>query len=1056
MNNRINNLVLIGVSEYDCPEWKDLSNVSIDLERTKKVLTTKYGFEVLAELTSKEETTSTNIKNALFRLSRTIGKEDNLIIYHAGHGAFLDQVGYWIGSDSTRDKGVGNYINHGTILEYIQKIDCQHILFITDSCYSGMFILPSRGNELSNYSQLKKTNQSLYYKTLDKKKSRFMLTSGAREVVPDGKKGEGSIFNRALCSILELNEDKYMSITSLGFQSQDFTGLHGHQNPQFSHIQGTEFEGGSLILSNNQIDSLIQKDENIKFIGHKDFKTILKLFRRNSTFHPVIENYKDLSNKVGIQLYLEEDLTNRKTYFLYLYQRISQKNTVKYLEENTNIYSTPNSSIVVFLSKEAAQKDFEVKVHNIKQKFKATAVLYIDDFIRDKCTNNNYINNQNNSQYLDVTHFIVPSLKKRNGESIKDIKKTLFDWLDKKQRSLFIIKGVGGVGKTTFANYIADCVLRKIPKKFVFFIDSIKIKDILIRNMSFGDTIDIYDFYKAFCDEISSEKMSRDEFRLNLDAGNILLIIDGLDEVISKVPNFDVEAFLLSIDKASNVLEGGKVIITCRNYFWEQTEIDISNKLEVEIAPFTTQKANEFFSKNFNNEKKLIAKGFELAETFKLAGKHIRSESTYHPYLLDIICLILKDNDNSIVQYDMDIESSQYLKINNSNDYIILKVCNREERRVGQVGVNDQILFFIYLANEKDGLCLDKLLPSILKEALDKEIDLVRIEAFKAHPFIKATDNVIKFRYDFLAETFKSIYVTSYFDFDSSNDILTDGFIKTIINSCSFDAPINKDIISRIDKWTDVDRMFISDLIEQSRKKESFPEKKLHQFIANLFNLCLNITHSQSANTKRINTNLLKEIFEQENGEIWNMCIMNIKTKLTFDFSKLTLNHCYIDNYEDFSNCTFSQTTFKNSKILNLTNTKNNSFKGVNFQNCTIDRVSELVIKTSSSDEKNKRKLAKNFISIFFELFSDDGRYHIERKESTLKAKVLKHSKGKLTFKQVQKVLKKTQILSLKSGRVGKKYEIDPDLRESISRFVKDDLPSPNIVNAIKELSTFF
>ena len=52
--------------------------------------------------------------------------------------------------------------------------------------------------------------------------------------------------------------------------------------------------------------------------------------------------------------------------------------------------------------------------------------------------------------------------------------------------------------------------------------------------------INVYNFYEALYEINSSdgEKLNEDLFRLNLDAGNFLLIIDGLDEVISKAKGF--------------------------------------------------------------------------------------------------------------------------------------------------------------------------------------------------------------------------------------------------------------------------------------------------------------------------------------------------------------------------------------------------------------------------------------------------------------------------------------------------------------------------------------
>ena len=76
-------------------------------------------------------------------------------------------------------------------------------------------------------------------------------------------------------------------------------------------------------------------------------------------------------------------------------------------------------------------------------------------------------------------------------------------------------------------------------------------------------------------------------------------------------------------------------------------------------------------------------------------------------------------------------------------------------------------------AVKKRGTINEYNLKDEIETSISRVIDKVNAEAFKSHPFLKRIDNSITFKYDFLSDLFKSIYVSSFFNYNSENNNLT-------------------------------------------------------------------------------------------------------------------------------------------------------------------------------------------------------------------------------------------------------------------------------------------
>jgi hypothetical protein len=228
-----NHALIIGINNYNDPALIDLDNPITDATMLYSTLIGNYMFDPENVILLKNPTRA-EIITRLDELSYTLTRNDNLLIFYAGHG-FWDsekETGFWLPSDADKVSTV-NWIRNSTIQDYIGEIKTQHSLLITDACFAGA-IFKSRGG----FKDASVAVNKLYSMT-----SRKAMTSGTLEEVPDR-----SVFLEYLLKRLLENDKKYISTSEL-FNSFREAVLNNSPNiPQYGVIQDTGDEGGDFIF----------------------------------------------------------------------------------------------------------------------------------------------------------------------------------------------------------------------------------------------------------------------------------------------------------------------------------------------------------------------------------------------------------------------------------------------------------------------------------------------------------------------------------------------------------------------------------------------------------------------------------------------------------------------------------------------------------------------------------------------------------------------------------------------------------------------------------------
>ena len=162
--------LVIGNNEYS--QFPTLQTAVSDSKRVAELLDEKYGFDVRL-LNNADRYT---ILSALNEIKGKMTKEDNLLVYYAGHGERDVQSlqGYWLPVDAELEN-TANWIPNSAISALFNTMNAKHILVVADSCYSGSM---TRSSVARLDADLDDKHLKKWLKVMAKTNSRTVLTSG--------------------------------------------------------------------------------------------------------------------------------------------------------------------------------------------------------------------------------------------------------------------------------------------------------------------------------------------------------------------------------------------------------------------------------------------------------------------------------------------------------------------------------------------------------------------------------------------------------------------------------------------------------------------------------------------------------------------------------------------------------------------------------------------------------------------------------------------------------------------------------------------------------------
>lgn len=228
--------VVIGINKYE--KWPALEFAVADALSVKESFE-KAGFDDISIILDKEATQNRILTELYHELPNKVGRNDRLVFYFAGHGQTEDlknggKKGYIIPVDSDVSNYSTTAISMGQIRSLSNRIPAKHILYIMDSCYSGLGLNRSSGASPKIDDYIRKVSAM---------RAVQIVTAGGKGEQVQEKEGHGiftTYFLKALNGEADINKDNVVTGTELGayLRPRVSNASDQAQTPLYGRLEG--------------------------------------------------------------------------------------------------------------------------------------------------------------------------------------------------------------------------------------------------------------------------------------------------------------------------------------------------------------------------------------------------------------------------------------------------------------------------------------------------------------------------------------------------------------------------------------------------------------------------------------------------------------------------------------------------------------------------------------------------------------------------------------------------------------------------------------------------
>ncbi|GAB6192756.1 RNA-binding domain-containing protein [Desulfocastanea catecholica] len=832
-------------------------------------------------------------------------------------------------------------------------------------------------------------------------------------------------------------------------------------------LQSNEsFREGNIIIrtlkSDNTPENKNATTEKILLLKDSVLKSRVEYYpSRNLSIRSTVEAFKDKyfpssncakiaeSKKSSSGLYFEiYSITGEYSTpfdFLYFSKYTSRKATIEYiLQANYVAKGIKKIFLIDEFNPKGGIADKQRLEKQAKEHWKEVEVYYLEEFSLQKIYNGLFDPNIFHQGNFNIKNFVQPFTEEISSKSADILLK---EWYAEVDNPLLVIKGTGGIGKTTVLKYFLDILYKDIFKDEranILFISSHEIINEIMRHTSVED---LFDFYAVVAEKNSvGKRFNKKLLELSIDNGNLIIALDGLDEVITKMGSkFNVNTFIEAIfSNYSHNLAKSKIIITCRDYFWDKNNISRDIKT-ITLSAFNEELTKKYFSYFFDSGK--LDKALSLANHFAISRE---DKNIYIPYILDMISENLLDDFSS-----GEIDSNLLLPAIFTNDYLVGKVCEREVIKLETLPIDEQINLFTNIATDFDGVIHHQHFKG-LKDSFGRKYSGTAIEKFKGHPLIINDEKgeTIRFRYDFFTDYFKTISLSSFLKKEVYDNI-SDELIDVIIDHISYDNSFTKAVLKRIEEL-DLENLQYRIL---NFTQKVIPALNINKEISRRINssLFLLILAKDKVCTVDSRTALLKDFYADSDGNIEKLHIINLhssnKAKPIFDFKSIKFTNCHFENYEYFFDCKYDLNThFSYCTFIGPLNKENSTTKmtldNFDFSTCDDFACIEEQLKQKYSALKEREDGKINEIKKVIRFFWSNGAF-----KNKLASEIRKKFKSRNDI--IDKLIKNKVIITTTTNTRQKRndliYLINP-YYSNLRKIIEEN----QTCNEFEKIVTFF
>jgi len=250
--------LIIANEDYENDEFaRDLKTPVRDAEAIATILRERYGFQVKILRNADKETLEMEFERIFYHEESDDNRDndkDAVLIYYAGHGYLsdsrVDNAYFWAPVDA-EPNSPRTWFETRQIERYMKNSATKQIMVVADSCFAGK-VLSRDGEGMLPVSESSKMFNIMLPEYTQRKRSRFVLTSGGTAPVLDGGGGDHSVFARAFLDVLQNNENIISAHTIFERLAGQVMFLAEKQNfeqaPEFGHLRSAGHESGVFYL----------------------------------------------------------------------------------------------------------------------------------------------------------------------------------------------------------------------------------------------------------------------------------------------------------------------------------------------------------------------------------------------------------------------------------------------------------------------------------------------------------------------------------------------------------------------------------------------------------------------------------------------------------------------------------------------------------------------------------------------------------------------------------------------------------------------------------------
>lgn len=349
----------------------------------------------------------------------------------------------------------------------------------------------------------------------------------------------------------------------------------------------------------------------------------------------------------------------------------------------------------------------------------------------------------------------------------------------------------GGAGKTTLLRGLASDI-EETGKTKVLLIEVDILKTLPRDQLRRAHVASLYDLYQLYAtalasdgtigaDQIGRPTSERGLFDLLLISGSVLILIDGIDELLSLMQsNFELIRFIESINELNSELGQTRVVLASREDA-VATTVASMRKHGVPIYSlkgFTEPEVTDYTRKRFSRRSKEHREATieRVVANVRTVSEALSGISVVLPFFVDVLCELEEDaKGNDAIRIGAAVAErlagADYPHNNTVVDLLVFTILDRERERQGwNPTVGGLVEVFKELSSFYSGVCtLDYFSQAVETFLLTSGSNATEI--FIKNPLLRLDKGHVSYKYDFLNFYFLSLWLIEKIENSTINDL---------------------------------------------------------------------------------------------------------------------------------------------------------------------------------------------------------------------------------------------------------------------------------------------